>query len=150
LCFFFLSFTLTHHHSTLTVPSTLQALAEVLQWFSQFKGQYPDEVFWLQCEIALVEIFTNAVRHAHRDYPEETPIEILVNLSSDCLRLEIWDQGQSFDLINHLQSLPNRISPDQEGGRGLKIIKEVSDQVSYTRHNDRNCFSMTRYLNHHV
>ena len=143
---------MTHHryHSTLTVPSTLQALSKVLQWFSQFKGQSADEVFWLQCEIALVEIFTNAVRHAHRDYPEETPIEIIVDLSPDSLKLEVWDQGQSFDLIHHLNSLPHYIRPDQEGGRGLKIIQEVSDQVSYTRHNDRNCFSMTRYLNHHV
>jgi serine/threonine-protein kinase RsbW len=137
---------LKYQHTSLTVPTNLQALAEVLQWFSQFRGERMDQIFWLQSEIALVEIFTNAVRHAHRNYPEETPIEIMLDLQADRLELKVWDQGQPFDLMGYLQTLPDRIDPDKEGGRGLKIITEVSDQVSYTRHHDRNCFTMIRYF----
>jgi serine/threonine-protein kinase RsbW len=137
---------LKYPHTSLTVSTNLQALAEVLQWFSQFREECSDPVFWLQSEIALVEIFTNAVRHAHRNYPEETPIDIILNLQADRLELKVWDRGQPFDLMAYLQTLPDRIAPDREGGRGLKIIKEVSDQVSYTRHHDRNCFTMIRYF----
>lgn len=137
---------MSYQHASLTVSSTLQALAEVLQWFSQFREDCSDPVFWLQSEIALVEIFTNAVRHAHRNYPEETPIEITLDWQADRLELQVWDQGQPFDLPAHLQTLPDRIALDRESGRGLKIITEVADQVSYTRHHDRNCFTMIRYL----
>ena len=137
---------MSYQHASLTVSSTLQALAAVLQWFSQFREACSDQVFWLQLEIALVEIFTNAVRHAHRNYPEETPIDIILDWQADRLELQVWDQGQPFDLLAHLQTLPDRIAPDREGGRGLKIITEVADQVSYTRHHDRNCFTMIRYL----
>lgn len=118
----------------------------MLAWFSQFRGEFSDEVFWLQSEIALVEIFTNAVRHAHRNYPEETPIEIVLELQSDRLEIKIWDRGQPFDLMNCIESLPDRIDPNREGGRGLKIIKEVADQLSYTRQQDRNCLTMIRYF----
>lgn len=118
----------------------------MLQWFSQFRNKCSDEVFWLQSEIALVEIFTNAVRHAHRNYPEETPIEITLDWQPDRIEIKIWDQGQPFDLMGYIESLPDRIDPDREGGRGLKIIKEVSDHLSYTRHHDRNCFTLIRYF----
>jgi serine/threonine-protein kinase RsbW len=137
---------LTSYHDTLTVPSQLEKLTQVLQWFSQFRKIYADEVFWLQCEIALVEIFTNAVRHAHQHHPIETPIEITFSLSADTLELQVWDQGEAFDLHQYLQNLPERIDVDREGGRGLKIIAEVSDHVAYTRHQGRNCFSMIRSL----
>ena len=135
----------TPRHS-LTVPTDLQALILVLQWFDQFKAACKDEGVWLQCEIALVEIFTNAVRHAHHQQPVETPIEIVVMVPPQCIEIQVWDWGKPFNLINYISKLPDRVDVYSEGGRGLKIIQEVADSFSYTRHNDRNCFSMVRYF----
>lgn len=138
--------TLTPFHDALTVPTQLETLAQVLQWFAQFREMYADEVFWLQSQIGLVEMFTNAVRHAHRDLPADTPIEIVFSMTATALEIQVWDRGSAFDLEGYLKTLPDRVDIHREGGRGLKIIQEVSDKISYTRHNDRNCFSMIHYF----
>lgn len=137
------------NHFSLTVATDLQALILVLQWFGQFKDACKDEGSWLQCEIALVEIFTNAVRHAHHHLGIETPIEIQVVLNTQSIELQVWDFGKPFNLTDYLKTLPDRIDTSSESGRGLKIIKEVADSFAYTRHNDRNCFSMIRYFQPH-
>ena len=59
----------------LQVKTELEALKEVLQWFEGFVFPViPQKMGW-QCEVALVEAFTNAVRHAHQNLPESTPID---------------------------------------------------------------------------
>ena len=128
------------------METDLQGLEEVLQWFSQFQRFLPDPTVWLQCEIALVEIFTNAVRHAHHRCTPETPIEIQVALAHQRLEIQVWDQGAPFDLKRHLQALPEEIDMYQENGRGLKIVQAVADELSYQRHDGRNCFSFIRHF----
>ncbi len=137
------------NHFSLTVATDLQALILVLQWFEQFRGACKDDGIWLQCEIALVEIFTNAVRHAHHHLGIETPIEIKVCLNSQFIELQVWDFGEPFNVMDYLKALPDGVDAYSESGRGLKIIKEVADCFDYTRHNDRNCFSMIRYFPPH-
>jgi serine/threonine-protein kinase RsbW len=128
----------------------LHALDAVLEWFGQLDQQILGEATWLQAKIALAEAFTNAVRHAHRNYPRQTPIELEARLSQTRLELRIWDYGLPFDLNGRLAELPNQIAVDREGGRGLKIIQGVADELSYERTGDnRNCFLLVKYLDHH-
>ena len=135
--------------ASLIVDTNLEDLTPLLQWFIQFRDDLGDEMVWLQCEIALVEIFTNVVRHAHKHLPPETPIQIDLALTPQLLELRVWDYGQPFDMKNHMKQLPDRINPDQEGGRGLFIIKEVADTLSYDRHGAKNCFVITKKLTPH-
>ena len=71
------------------VPSDLKALDQMLLQFNQI---YQDSIpfkDWLQCRLALVKGFTNAVRHAHKDLASDVPILIEVLLKETAREIKI-------------------------------------------------------------
>ncbi len=133
--------------SRLQVKTDLNTVADVLQWFDQFTQPLLPEKFRWQCQIALVEGFTNVVRHAHQHLPQTTPIELELKLFSQCLEMRIWDRGQAFDLQAKLHALcKEENNPlDKEGGRGLIFMYQLTDEVSYERLPDeRNCLLLRK------
>ncbi|NJK99381.1 MAG: anti-sigma regulatory factor [Spirulinaceae cyanobacterium RM2_2_10] len=98
--------------------------------YSPARGQ---ELYW-QCQIALAEGFTNAVRHAHRTLPTLTPIDIEIQLWSDYLEMRIGDRGAPFDLRSRLYAaLQEGENADREGGRGLRWMSQLMDTIDYVR-----------------
>ena len=123
----------------------LHLLGQVLDWFDQFDQPQIPRAVWMQCQLALAEGFTNAVRHAHADQPAETPIEIEVTLKAGTIELRIWDYGSGFDLEHRLDSLPEPTNPDSAGGRGLKIIQQSADLMRYSAvDSQRNCLLIVK------
>jgi len=126
--------------ANLQVNTDLNALTQVLAWFDQFNGPPIPSQTWLECQLALVEGFTNAVRHAHRGRPTELTIDMEVAIAAKCIELRIWDYGEPFDMLGKIKSLPQEMDSTAEGGRGLKLIQRIADFLSYTRSADeRNC-----------
>lgn len=118
---------------TLQVESDLEALDTVLSWFETFnRPDIPKEV-WIQFQSALAEAFTNAVRHAHRDRPPDTPIALYLMVEASSLTLEIIDCGEPFDLLGAIAQLPDGVDRKSGGGRGLRIMDRVADRLSYER-----------------
>jgi serine/threonine-protein kinase RsbW len=131
----------------LQVTTELEALKDVLQWFEGVITPLLPSKFGWQCEIALVEAFTNAVRHAHQNMPKTTPIELEVKLFANFLEMRIWDRGKPFDLSAKLQSIyEHDLDPlDKEGGRGLQFMEKLTDELQYLRlPNQRNCLVMRK------
>jgi len=137
----------------LQIKTKLEALEDVLQWFENITIQHlPEQLYW-KCQLALIEGFTNAVRHAHRGLPATTPIELEINLAPHCLEMKVTDRGEPFDLNaeiqSRLQQKQHKQNPDPmqlaEGGRGLLWMYELMDELSYTRIADRrNCLFMRK------
>ena len=50
-----------------------------------------------QCILAVSEALTNAVRHAHKNLPRETPIYLEITVFNDRLEIKNWDWGEPFD-----------------------------------------------------
>ncbi len=110
----------------------------------------------MQCNLVLVEVFTNVVSYAHAKMPEETPIDIdlIVYPALRSLELRIWDHGQPFDLAAEIDRLTSEAQGTQQsnnvediptGGRGLIIAKTIADDIRYEVAPDgRNCFVMTK------
>lgn len=87
----------------LKVKTELSALADVLHWYDQLQNlPIPKEVWW-KCQLALAEGFTNAVRHAHRGMPLETPIQLEIQVFRGRIEIRIWDWGQPFDFDARLR-----------------------------------------------
>jgi serine/threonine-protein kinase RsbW len=129
----------------LQVNTDLTALTQVISWFDQFYSIAPRSV-WMQCQLALAEGFTNAVRHAHKGKPPTTPIDIEVTVLNQSLELRIWDQGPECDLDQLLEKLPPGVDRESEGGRGLKLMRRMADVLSYTRTVDnRNCLLIVKH-----
>ncbi len=130
----------------LQVKTELEALKDVLQWFENLVFPLvPQKMGW-QCEVALVEAFTNAVRHAHQNLPKATPIDLEVKLLPNALEMRIWDRGQPFDLQAKLRKGEREAgSMEKEGGRGLQFIKKLTDELQYLNlPNHRNCLVMRK------
>lgn len=130
----------------LQVKTELEALKDVLHWFEGLVFPLlPQKTGW-QCEVALVEAFTNAVRHAHQGLPQTTPIDLEVKVLPNVLEMRIWDQGQSFNLQEKLRKGEQEAGlMDREGGRGLQFIKKLTDELHYLNlPNERNCLVMRK------
>lgn len=126
-------------------PSDINALNSVLSWFNQYELCIPKKV-WLQCQLVLAEWFTNVIRYAHQDLPSQTPIDIEFMLFPDYLEIRIWDFGQPFDLDGYFQNLPKTPNLTSEGGRGIPILYQIADRLTYTRlENNRNCLLFIKY-----
>ncbi|MEB3358238.1 MAG: anti-sigma regulatory factor [Synechococcales bacterium] len=132
--------------ASLQTPTDLNALAQVLTWFDQFRASKMPPPIWLQCQLALAEGFTNAVRHAHRGLPVDTPIDIEVKVGDHCSEIRIWDYGPGFDFDDYLAHASDRVDKNAEGGRGLGLMKQISSSLSYSRIDDqRNCLLLIKY-----
>ncbi|OYQ66172.1 anti-sigma regulatory factor [Pseudanabaena sp. SR411] len=144
---------LEHHH--IQVNSDIYALAQLQEWFQQFQNLLPKPT-WMQCNLVLVEVFTNVVSYAHEGLPEETPVDIEITLDKTkfFLELKIWDFGEPFDLQAEIEraAIESQKNKDFEsiddiptGGRGLMIAKTVADEIRYeTSPDGRNCFVMSK------
>lgn len=135
--------------SQIQVFTDLNALEDVLEWFEQFNALPVTNELWWQCQTALAEGFTNAVRHAHRNLPADTPIDIEVTVLSHWFEMRIWDYGQPFDLQSKLKSISQeKYNPlDRTSGRGILFMDQLTDELDYSRTPDsRNCLLLRKKL----
>lgn len=122
------------------VKSSLTELNQLLSWFDQLSQSTISSTVWVQCKTALAEGFTNAVRHAHKNKPADTPIDIEVTVQNESLEIRIWDYGGVFDLVQKLEANARKIDRTSIGGRGLVLLDRISDHLSYDRTtNAQNC-----------
>ncbi|MCU0552030.1 MAG: ATP-binding protein [Leptolyngbya sp. Prado105] len=114
----------------LVIQSDLSAIAQILHWFERFRQSPISQSTWLQGQIALVEGFTNAVRHAHAHLPMQTSITLEASLLRNRLEIKIWDQGAPFDLEQLLdqveQNYPNPSEHVEHWGGSL--FRKLRDQ----------------------
>lgn len=143
------------HQYHIQVNSDIYALAKLQGWFQQFQTLLPKPT-WMQCNLVLVEVFTNVVSYAHADLAEETPIDIEITLdeSKNALELRIWDYGKPFDIQAEIERVTIEAEKNKDfenvddiptGGRGLMIAQKIADEIRYeTSEDGRNCFVMTQ------
>ncbi len=119
----------------LQVNTELTAVNPVIDWYEQLQHLPISKTFLDQCLLMLVEGFTNALRHAHKDLPLETPIELEVIVFNERLEIRIWDYGQPFDLEEKLNTLSREFE------------EPYQLEVNYTRtFAKRNCLLSVAYL----
>jgi len=129
----------------LQINTGLNALDPVLSWFAQLYDPTIPTSVWIRCQLALAEGFTNAVRHAHEGKRPDLPVDIEVAVRSESVEIKIWDWGATFDLEQKIKDMSEKIDPEASGGRGLKLMKDIADSLSYTRTADgRNCLSIVK------
>ncbi len=132
----------------LNIPSDLKFLGIVESWLlgclEVELGQSPD---WsrqsTRFRLALVEAYSNVVRHAHKE-KAKLPVIMCLELNYDDtdlkIVLEVWDYGEGYDLATYLPPNPEE---KQEGGYGWLIMNRLMDRVEYRLQIDgRNCLQL--------
>ncbi len=109
-------------HISLQVNTNLNALTRVLEWFEQLKDlSLPNEVWW-KFQLALAEGFTNAVRHAHKNLPVETPVQLEIIVFNGRLELKVWDCGPYFDFDAKLKET---LAADRKPCLDLEVLDDA-------------------------
>ncbi|CAN5606964.1 hypothetical protein BH23CYA1_BH23CYA1_10340 [soil metagenome] len=133
----------------LVVPSDLRFLKVVEYWLLESLQLVVDQdIDWSGVEsrlrLVMVEVYSNVVRHAHHEQPE-LPVLIRIELEGHHLSLEVWDQGEGFQLDQYAAPAPGDF---QEGGYGWLILHRIMDRVEYKLRvgGDRNCLKLVKDL----
>jgi serine/threonine-protein kinase RsbW len=130
--------------SELHVPSDLNYLNIVEHWLlGCLKIQLGESVDWSRqssrLRLALVEAYSNVVRHAHKEQPN-LPVLLRLEFKERDIALEIWDYGTGFDMSTYFPPNPD---DRQEGGYGWLIMNRLMDKVEYQLQVDgANCLKL--------
>ncbi len=118
-----------------TLEDARDAVRAVIQWLVDHRIQDDECRQW---ELVLAEAANNAVLHAT---PEQTRLTVRIEaaLSADDIDVRIIDHTSGFDWPEEA-ALPE--DDDSEHGRGLFIIRSLTDHVSYLRGQDYNVLSL--------
>lgn len=116
----------------LQIPSDLKFLSVIESWLLESLklelGAWSDWPKWEnRLRLVIVEAYSNVVRHAHHDQAH-IPVLLRLQLHPDSLCIEVWDEGQGFDLSTYLPPTPD---DRQEGGYGWLILNRLMDRVEY-------------------
>ncbi|MDB9452124.1 MULTISPECIES: anti-sigma regulatory factor [Dolichospermum] len=134
--------------SELHVPSDLSFINIVENWLlGCLQLHLGESVDWTKqsslLRLVLIEAYSNAVRHAHKE-KLNLPILLRLELKDRDLSIEIWDHGEGFDLSTYFP--PNPLDR-QEGGYGWLIMNRLMDKVEYKLQvNGANCLKLETTL----
>jgi serine/threonine-protein kinase RsbW len=106
-------------------PSRLESVQELLDWMEDIRFAEISEDIWVQAKTAIVEGFTNAVRHAHADQVPPPPVGVRIVRRPDALELEVIDSGAPF------QMQAEAPQPDQERHWGLIMLQRLQERYGW-------------------
>jgi len=135
----------------LTLPSNIKLLPLIGDMVETFITRARDELGNVDFEdlafkinLAVTEAIANAIKHGNKE-KEELPVKLLIELEKDALKIEVTDCGEGFRLEKNEFDI-SKIPENQDSGRGLYIIKQLVDEVSYSYENGEYRFYMTKRL----
>jgi serine phosphatase RsbU (regulator of sigma subunit)/anti-sigma regulatory factor (Ser/Thr protein kinase) len=124
----------------LDTPCDLSAVRDACHSLREFLGQARLAEAELDAwELVLMEAGNNAVKYA-READRHRPIRLAVSVSSDAVEAHVTDHTAGFDFPVPVALPP----PDCETGRGLFLIRSLTDEARYFRDDDENCLILRR------
>lgn len=121
--------------------NTQTGYTQAMYWFSQLHPSFVDREVWSQCITLFGEAFENVVYHTQK----LSTVDVDVRITEEMLEIKVWDYGNGFDFEKCLDVLPDTVSYEAEHGRGLWIMVQVADYLSYSRMSgNRNCLELQK------
>jgi len=98
-----------------------------------------------QLNVVLTEAMVNAIRHANAGDPDKQ-VDVRITIGDNELLVQVFDQGQGFDLNSIPDPEFHREALLETGGRGIYIIRALMDSVTYRRIAGGNVLEMRKRL----
>ena len=128
---------------TLALTSNLAELVKLSTWVETLAGELSlsgEAAFKL--ELVLTEAVTNIMQHGYDD-DTNCAIEIRLRHLVNTLHLEISDTAKPFNPLHQPEVVfPRSLEEAGEGGLGIHLIRNYTDECYYQRREQRNVLTM--------
>lgn len=126
------------------LPSEIDTLAKVEQIIEDLKEEYsiPEEIYG-NILVSLSEAVNNAIKHGNKLNAKKL-VSFIFDPTEAEFNFTIVDQGNGFDYKN----VPDPTHPDnieKPDGRGIFIIKNLSDKVEFNENGSEVKISFNRH-----
>jgi serine/threonine-protein kinase RsbW len=115
---------------SIQVPSIIENIRIIESFIDNAKEKYHlDDDMYGNIMIAVTEAVNNAIKHGNAGDRSKN-VFLSLNLKDSLLKFVIKDEGTGFDY----QNLPDPTEPEnlqKIGGRGIFLMKHLSDQVEF-------------------
>ncbi len=115
---------------SIQVPSIIENIRIIESFIDNAKEKYHlDDDMYGNIMIAVTEAVNNAIKHGNAGDKSKN-VFLSLNLKDSLLKFVIKDEGRGFDF----QNLPDPTEPEnlqKIGGRGIFLMKHLSDQVEF-------------------
>ena len=111
------------------------------------RGHVKSDVELNKIILALDEMCSNLMIHAHNCNPEHT-LEVSIDVpQKGMLVFEILDNGEVFDINRfHQPPIDNLVHEKRKGGLGIRLVKSIMDDVQYSIRDGRNVCRLTKHV----
>lgn len=130
------------------IPCSTRHLAAVRRFVEDHARETnmpPDSIE--QCKLAADEACSNVIKHAYR-CDERQRIEVAVIMDDERFTVRIRDEGLPF--LSDLYREPDiaaALKQRRRGGLGVRIMRNLMDEVRYRKRGSVNEVRLTKYLN---
>lgn len=115
-------------------------LARQLQEFSGNREELAH-----QLNVVLTEAMVNAIKHANADDPDKQ-VDVRITITDNELIIQVFDQGQGFDLSSVHDPDFDDLEHLEGSGRGVFIMRSLMDSVVYRKVCGGNVLEMRKRL----
>lgn len=126
--------TSAHFRAELAITNDLSWLAQVRDLVHRgvVEGSFPEQ-YLNRLQIAVDEAVTNIIEHGYEETPRgSAAIEVVVDVNHERYRVEIIDQGLSFDPGGTPDvDIASHVAQGRTGGLGVFLMRRIMDQVDY-------------------
>ena len=95
-----------------------------------------------RCELVFEEVVSNIIRHGYTD-DQEHRIWVTLAVDGDRVTLRFEDDGVAFEPRQPAPPPPEAPPDSDGGGRGLALVRSVSERIDYERTHHRNHLQVT-------
>lgn len=115
----------------IAIPSLPENIRMIESFIDNAKDRFSlNDDMYGNIMIAVTEAVNNAIRHGNKCHSEKN-VELNLAFQKSMLKFTVRDQGEGFDFSH----LPDPTSPENlenPGGRGIFLIKHLSDEVDFS------------------
>jgi serine/threonine-protein kinase RsbW len=114
----------------IVIPSITENIRIIESFIDNAKEKFQlDDDIYGNIMIAVTESVNNAIMHGNKSDKSKS-VTLSLSLNQNTINFTIMDEGKGFDF----QNLPDPTSPeniDKPSGRGIFLMKHLSDEVSF-------------------
>lgn len=127
---------ITRPPKLIVIKSEISELEKVENFINEILKEYDlDEKYFNRIYVCVSEAVLNSIKHGNKNDKNKT-VSIGINCNMNEINVLVEDEGKGFN-INKLKDPTLRKNLKKESGRGIFIIKNLSDKLEYNEKGNR-------------